>query len=59
MIIVTVIRDVRIKDMIRFARLVIEISLETARLKFRDGMSQKIRGFVSKTVSRPKLAHWK
>ena len=44
MIIVTVIRDVRIKDMIRIARLVIEISLETARLKFRDGMSQKIRG---------------
>ena len=47
------------KDMISFARLVIEISLETARLKFRDGMSQKIRGFVSKTVSRPKSSHWK
>ena len=47
------------KDRISFARLVIEISLETARLKFRDGMSQKIRGFVSKTVSRPKFAHWK
>ena len=43
------------KDMISFAHLVIEISLETARLKFRDGMSQKIRGFVSKTVSRPKI----
>ena len=47
------------KDRISFARLVIEISLETARLKFRDGMSQKIGKFVSKTVSRPKFAHWK
>ena len=59
MIIVTVIGDVRMEDRISFARLVKEISLETARLKFRDGMSQKIRGFVSKTVSRPKFAHWK